>query len=1797
MTANKICLPCDGIQIVTPQPIYNRPGLDTLKYRIGTHATFFESLLARISTLTEDELAELLLSVNQRTRHRRLHTPESPSEVKHPLRDWLTTREPTDPAIALLDAWSTVADVLTFYQERLANEGFLRTAQHRSSIRELARLVGYRLRPGVASTVYLAFEVDDTAVQIPFGNNPPTSGTAAPVLIPKGTAAKSTPTPGTNEEPQTFETSRELFARKEWNAIQLRATRPLLISAATAENLDVIYLQGLGLRLTVNDYVGVLYDPTSRPVLHRIVRIDEIASKSVTRLEFHKDALSPSKLLNELKIVSLSFPSQQPQPPSPGSYFISTDVPDPVQDISKALPDVIASFREPLSLQKIDVAVNDLVCGGVPPSIVLQAKNFTALAERVVNGDPTGSSPFTALNKLLDASSIRTSFVTQVTDAIEKHQRADDRMHEIKRVISLPSPRQQVIASIARHLRDLVVDNPPLAFGCASSPMVSPSTSHALGTMATDLGGTVPSDYFATIDVVRGAAPVLALDASYSSLFTATPTGDQVKVEPIPGQPATFESLLEALKESTWTDNANRDVSLLIYEKIGNVESCLGGTVQRSISDPVADRYMMSPQTGSLAIPSGSQTDLSLNCKHFSLPLPTLEYSARITRYKENSRPTHDLAGPTTGPGYRLTPDVNGRFEFKQQDPMNVVPVQFDVFAQDLQTAVSASTSNPSAYSLLVIEVFSSHTQDASTCIASGMLTLFTVSTATHRIENALAQILTNAYRSFGDAERSDSNCNSNFRTQLFPSASERAGDLLYGPQGLRSKLSLPSLVEVVQQTQLTFSPRPLGLWPTGSGPWKDRLNAIEAVVGLISTPLGTTLDGVRTSAASTVRDGGPMASLCDGSALLDSMRESIRDAINAIPGLAGNGLGALVVLAISIASVESRITATVVDLEKLATWLQDVTGDLAKAILKALAIPRQTLLTNIKAALGGPNNVLLTGGSTQVDQDVAKWLTNTQERCERGSTLLGEDPTLGNRDPCICNENNLPSDLEYGCFSISRTTSHLRSQINGAAVPSATSLNLVSATRLLSDPKRNQLTLLVGTLRRLAERVDPTTSGVATGAAAVDIQSGIDLLRRLQADGGLEGSRITTSLLELFNQEADLVVQLARVLSPPQRDFLYAWLRSVKVGPPLVPEPTVLVFRSKANLFGWNGGVDAEAVVERLAAESVLGCVGLPAGKLKALEILGSALGGEAEQPKTMFLDGEFRQTTVGSFVAFIAKDTEPPQDLTVNKIEFRPRFAHGVKNNTTEIQFLQDWWPVAVPGANAVEIEALLNFIRTTRVLCDAEVIGLAEAPEPVIVDARLDLLEFDRVIEDLAVGKDLIVEGEPEVGSATPVVQKVRILDVDHRIDKTLFGDTFKSVVRIAPGLQRSLRRNSVRVYANVVEATHGETQREVLGNGDGSKEFQKFLLKRPEVTQVVAPNERGIKSSLVVKVNDVEWSEQENLRDAKAIDEQFLTLTDDQQWKTVLFGDGEQGSRLPTGVENVRAEYRTGLGRKGNVAGGQINQLIGAPLGAKKVNNPLAAKGGADPESRDLARENAPLAATAMDRLVSVQDYEDFARTYAGIGKASSSLLLGAVQVTIAGFDPEPIEQDNPLFGNLRRAFELFGDPSQQFHLQSREASLLIIIAKVKIQPRYEWVKVQPIIRAALLDRFHYDRRDLGQDVLLSDVIGTIQRVGGVLYVDIDKFDAVKQDEVNNLAMRLSEGSLARRPRVHVDLARVTSDVEELAYLPQSTRDEILEARGKAALPEIYDKNALRLRPAQLCYLTPDVPDTLILEQIP
>jgi len=303
-------------------------------------------------------------------------------------------------------------------------------------------------------------------------------------------------------------------------------------------------------------------------------------------------------------------------------------------------------------------------------------------------------------------------------------------------------------------------------------------------------------------------------------------------------------------------------------------------------------------------------------------------------------------------------------------------------------------------------------------------------------------------------------------------------------------------------------------------------------------------------------------------------------------------------------------------------------------------------------------------------------------------------------------------------------------------------------------------------------------------------------------------------------------------------------------------------------------------------------------------------------------------------------------------------------------------------------------------------------------------------------------------------------------------------------------------------------------------------------------------------------------------------------------TVIFGNGEHGARLPTGVENVAAVYRTGIGKPGNVKAGQITTPLTIPLGVQKVINPMRASGGADRESRDSARRNAPLAVMALDRLVSIKDYEHFARTFAGIGKASAARLSDGqqqfVHLTIAGAGDIPIDINSALYRNLVQSLHRFGDPFQAVQVDKRELMLLVISAAVRVLPDYLWESVAPKIRAALLDEFGFDRRELGQSVFLSEVISAIQRVEGVAYADLDVLDSVSETEI------LSPEKLQTKVNDLVTRAAgAGSRPQQFIYVRKAA------PKSKAGCGNVTKSG---ICPAQLAFLSPDVPETLILTEL-
>ena len=155
MTAESSACPCTTAQ--DPQVISNPAGLADISYRVGDFTSFRRALLR-------------------------------PLPGEQAIDSWRPA--PGDLGLQVLEWWAYLADVLTFYNERYANECYLGTATQQGSIANLVALLGYRPAPGIAATGKLA-------ALTPAGQS---SGALA---IPAGLSLSSTASPGIPS--QTFE--------------------------------------------------------------------------------------------------------------------------------------------------------------------------------------------------------------------------------------------------------------------------------------------------------------------------------------------------------------------------------------------------------------------------------------------------------------------------------------------------------------------------------------------------------------------------------------------------------------------------------------------------------------------------------------------------------------------------------------------------------------------------------------------------------------------------------------------------------------------------------------------------------------------------------------------------------------------------------------------------------------------------------------------------------------------------------------------------------------------------------------------------------------------------------------------------------------------------------------------------------------------------------------------------------------------------------------------------------------------------------------------------------------------------------------------------------------------------------------------------------------------------------------------------------------------------------------------------------------------------------------------------------
>jgi len=436
-------------------------------------------------------------------------------------------------------------------------------------------------------------------------------------------------------------------------------------------------------------------------------------------------------------------------------------------------------------------------------------------------------------------------------------------------------------------------------------------------------------------------------------------------------------------------------------------------------------------------------------------------------------------------------------------------------------------------------------------------------------------------------------------------------------------------------------------------------------------------------------------------------------------------------------------------------------------------------------------------------------------------------------------------------------------------------------------------------------------------------------------------------------------------------------------------------------------------------------------------------------------------------------------------------------------------------------------------------------AELPVETPLEAGITAIELNNMVLGLTAGQPLVLSGER---SDTPGVDASEVLFLDD-----IVHSGGKTTLLLTKGTLYGYLRETVSINANVIHATHGESTQEMLGSGNAAIPNQTFVLSKPPLTYISAPTPRGSASTLVVRINGVQWAEASSLYGVPANEQVYVVRIDDDARPYITFGDGIFGARTLTGSTNVTASYRSGIGPDGEVDSHTLTLLRTMPLGLRGVTNALPAGGAEAPERLADARRNAPRTVLTFDRVVSLLDYEDFARTFPGIGKALADVLWvegeSVIHVTVGGATGGAPGADT--LSNLILAVGSASDSSQRFIVSAFAQRYFTTEIQVVVDPRHVRDTVLSAVEETVRAAFSFDARQFGQAVTAAEMLKFIHQVPGVIaatlvslvpYTDEDPATAGTPPETDILAP-----VVARRARWN-KLTRTAEPAELLLVNP-------------------------------------------------
>ena len=326
-------------------------------------------------------------------------------------------------------------------------------------------------------------------------------------------------------------------------------------------------------------------------------------------------------------------------------------------------------------------------------------------------------------------------------------------------------------------------------------------------------------------------------------------------------------------------------------------------------------------------------------------------------------------------------------------------------------------------------------------------------------------------------------------------------------------------------------------------------------------------------------------------------------------------------------------------------------------------------------------------------------------------------------------------------------------------------------------------------------------------------------------------------------------------------------------------------------------------------------------------------------------------------------------------------------------------------------------------------------------------------------------------------------------------------------------------------NLIQATQGETiTNEYLGDSDGSSNQVFALAQSP----LLSTTSSIIVGTLVggVPVGSA-YNEIPYIIDAGSNDPSYSVTTDANDVSYINFGDGISG-RIPP-ISSVYASYRIGGGALGNVGPGTLTYQLNNIFPGITVTNPSAATGGADAETTDSIRLNAPSSYTALNRAVSLADYGALAVRVPAVAKAiaDSGSAYNNINLYMAPFGDTSIGTPGvDSYGNDTFVFNNAVTSLLSYLTDTAPATTAItvkpptyvpinIAVQVNLLPQYRQSVVNTAVQDALNTVFNFDNTIFAENVVLSYIHNVISAIDGVSFPNVTLLTRADASFMGNL----------------------------------------------------------------------------------